>query len=248
VDADITTLADRPDRAALLDRLDGHWPPFMTEDPTADLYYGHHRRHYPEYILIAVDAAGRAVAKGYAVPISFTGDPAVALPEGGWDWAIRQATHDRLRGTAPTLVSALEILIHPEARGTGLSARMLAAMRANARRLGFTDLVAPVRPSAKHLTPDQPIDEYAAATRPDGLPVDPWLRVHVRAGATIVGVAHHSMTIAGRLADWRRWTGLPFDTAGPVTVPHALSPVHCDPAQDVAVYVEPNVWVHHRTG
>ena len=49
-----------------------------------------------------------------------------------------------------------------------------------------------------------------------------------------------------RWTDWRGWTGLPFDTTGPVEVPQALAPVHCDVAQDQAVYVEPNVWVHHR--
>jgi hypothetical protein len=58
-------------------------------------------------------------------------------------------------------------------------------------------------------------------------------------------VVPNSTTIAGSLADWRTWTGLPFDASGPVRVPGALVPVHCDVDQDVAVYVEPNVWVHH---
>jgi hypothetical protein len=70
--------------------------------------------------------------------------------------------------------------------------------------------------------------------------------VHVRAGARIVNVAHLSMVIAGTLAQWREWTGLPFDASGPVHVPQALVPVLCDVTQDYAVYVEPNVWVHHR--
>jgi len=54
------------------------------------------------------------------------------------------------------------------------------------------------------------------------------------------------MTIAGSTADWREWTGLPFDTTGLVTVPEALIPVYCDVEQDYAVYCEPAVWVHHR--
>jgi hypothetical protein len=82
--------------------------------------------------------------------------------------------------------------------------------------------------------------------RPDGLPDDPWLRVHVRAGGTIEQVAPASMVIAGSLAEWRARTGLPFDEAGPVLVPQALVPVVCDPIHDYAVYVEPNVWVRHR--
>lgn len=60
-------------------------------------------------------------------------------------------------------------------------------------------------------------------------------------------VAPASMTVSGTLAQWRRWTGLPFDRDGAVEVPGALVPVHCDTAHDHAVYVEPNVWVRHGT-
>jgi hypothetical protein len=59
-------------------------------------------------------------------------------------------------------------------------------------------------------------------------------------------MAPYSMVITAGLPDWRDWTGLPFDTDGPVRVPGALAPVRCDVAVDVGVYVEPNVWVHHQ--
>jgi GNAT superfamily N-acetyltransferase len=247
MDLDITTMAERPDRRQLYDQLDGLWPTFMSQDPTSGFYWGYHFETFPEHVLLAVDrATGEPVAKALTVPLSWDGDISDGLPEGGWDWAIRQCAHDRLRGAKPVIASALEIMIRPDVRGGGLSARMLAAMRDNVEKLGFTDLVAPVRPSGKHADPDAPIDEYAFAVRDDGLPVDPWIRVHVRAGARILNVAHLSMVIPGTLADWRRWTGLPFDATGPVHVPQALAPVHCNVAADHAVYVEPNVWVHHR--
>lgn len=241
---DIATAAERPDRRPLWAALTGLWPRFMTQDETGDLFYGYEFDRYPEYQLLAVDTdTGEAVAKAHSVPLSLTGEIADGLPEHGWDWAIRQSTHDRLRGTEPTIVSALEIMVRPDLRGRGLSARMLAALRANTAARGFTDLIAPVRPTGAH---GQPIDRYAHEQREDGLPVDPWLRVHVRAGGHIVNVAHLSMVMTGTLADWREWTGLPFDTSGVVTVPQALAPVHCDVAANRAVYVEPNVWVHHR--
>jgi hypothetical protein len=90
--------------------------------------------------------------------------------------------------------------------------------------------------------------EYVAERRPDGLPVDAWLRVHERAGGTVERIAPVSMTVSGSLAEWRAWTGLPFDRDGDVEVPGALSPVRCDTAHGHAVYVEPNVWVRHRVG
>jgi hypothetical protein len=54
------------------------------------------------------------------------------------------------------------------------------------------------------------------------------------------------MVIPGTPANWREWTGQPFDATGPVRVPQALTPVHCDVEAGHVVYVEPNVWVHHR--
>ncbi|BCB82360.1 hypothetical protein GCM10022251_47820 [Phytohabitans flavus] len=245
----IATVAERPEWGQMLGQLDGLWPEFMSHDPTGGLYFGYHLTAYPEYVLIAVDpATGQPAAKAHSVPITWEDDPADGMPDGGWDWVIRTSAYDRLSGNTPTIVSAIEIFIRPDLRGGGLSGRMLEAMRANAARLGFSDLVAPVRPSGKHRHPDVPIEEYVTWIRDDGLPYDPWLRVHVRAGGQIINVAHSSMVIPGQLARWRQWTGLPFDKTGPVRVPEALNPVHCDVDQDIAVYVEPNVWVHHRIG
>lgn len=53
------------------------------------------------------------------------------------------------------------------------------------------------------------------------------------------------MTIPGTLAQWRGWTGMAFDADGLIDVEGGLVPVLVDTAQDHAVYIEPNVWVHH---
>lgn len=243
---DIVSLAERPAVAPLLSAdFEGAWPEFMRWDPMGPVYYGVSHTLYPEFVFAAVDPAepGRLVARAYAVPVHWT-EP--ELPDGGWDRMIQRAAIDRVTGAVPTMVSALEICVRPDRRGDGVSALMLAAMRRAVARLGYDTLVAPVRPSGKHLHPDLPMTEYAARIRPDGLPVDPWLRVHVRAGGRVERVAPRSMAVTGTLADWRGWTGLPFDTGGPVHVPGALVPVRCDVAHDYAVYVEPNVWVRHR--
>jgi hypothetical protein len=247
VDLVIATVADRPDLAARLDDVNP-WPQFMRQDPVSSLYYVDARTTYADFVLVALDRADpdRLVAKGYSVPFTWDADPARSLPDNGWDGVILAAALDRFAGRRGNLVSALEISIRPDRRGQGLSDVMLHAMRRNAARLGFPSLVAPVRPNAKHLHPDVPIAEYAARRRADGLPEDPWLRVHVRAGGQVVGVCPQAMTIMGSVADWREWTGLPFDTTGPVHVPEALVPVHCDLVHDHAVYCEPCVWVHHR--
>jgi hypothetical protein len=249
VDLLVASLVERPDLAPLLDGFPNGWPEFMYQDPVAPLYYDVAVEAYPAFCLVAVDrqAPERAVAKAHSVPLAWPHDPAERLPA-GWDDVVLLATADRVAGRQTNLVSALEICVQPDLRGTGLSAVMVDAMRRNVARLGYRSLVAPVRPSGKHAYPDVPMAEYAARRREDGLPVDPWLRVHERAGGRILRVAPRSMAIPGTLAEWRQWTGLPFDASGPVHVPLALTPAHCDVTHDHAVYIEPNVWVHHQLG
>lgn len=242
MDLEISVLADRPDLHDAIDEMPSPWPEFMRHDPIGNMYYAHVSGQYAEYCLVAQDDTKRVVAQAFSVPFRLEGDE---LPVDGWDGAIRRGLRTKLAGDTPNIVSAIEISIRPDAQGMGLSSQMLAAMRANAARLGFTELVAPVRPNGKQDL-DLPMHEYAFQTREDGLPVDPWLRVHVRAGGRIDKVATRSMVIPGTLEEWRSWTGLPFDKSGPVHVPFGLAPVMCDVGHDHAVYVEPNVWVRHK--
>jgi GNAT superfamily N-acetyltransferase len=244
MDPMIISLADRPDILSRPDYFADAWPEFMYHDAVSSLFYDYVVTAHPEHCLVAVEPDG-PVARAFSFPFHWPADPATALPA-GHDAVIVQAVADRLAGRSGTLVAAVEVTVRADRRGTGLSARMLDALRQRTARLGYRDLVVPVRPSGKPEHPDVPLARYVGWTRPDGLPVDPWLRVHLRAGGRVVGLAPRSTTITGTLAEWRSWTGLPFDTAGPVRVPGALVPVHCDLRHGFGVYVEPNVWVHHR--
>jgi hypothetical protein len=241
----VYALDERPD---LLQRLDddpfeGSWPRFMQQSPFGFLFYGELEHHLP-YVLVALDGDD-VVGAGYAVRFAFPTDERRELPDRGWDTLLRWGHADRLRGIDRNAVSACEIVLRSDRKGQGLSGQMVDAMRANVRRLGHRELFAPVRPSSKHLEPHTPMQEYAWRTRADGLPFDPWLRVHVRAGAQIVKVAPLSMVIHGTLEEWRSWTGLPFDRSGSTVVPGALTPVLADVEHGVAAYLEPNVWVRH---
>jgi hypothetical protein len=119
-------------------------------------------------------------------------------------------------------------------------------MKLLARAAGLASLIAPVRPSLKAKYPLIPIDDYAMWRRDDGLFFDPWLRVHERIGASVLGVAHDSMRIPGSREDWETWTGLTFSTSGEYIVDDALAPIVFDEEADQGVYIEPNVWMLHR--
>lgn len=245
MDVTVSTLAERPQLIGAMWEMPDAWPEFMLHDPVARVVYSRVPEEFPDYVHVATDEAGAVVARAFSVPVAL-GDG--ELPGRGWDHVLEAAFRGRRRGVAPDVVSALEIAIDPDRRGLGLSAVMVSALRAGTAAHGFAELVAPVRPNAKHREPDASMAEYAFRTREDGLPHDPWLRVHARAGAVIDRVAPVSMTIPGTLDEWREWTGLPFDAPGWVAVPGALAPVRCEPEHGYAVYVEPNVWVRHPVG
>ncbi|MDH6144898.1 GNAT superfamily N-acetyltransferase [Kitasatospora sp. GP30] len=239
----ITTLAERPELAHA--DFPDIWPAFSLADPVGRAFFAELDSAFPEFTVVATEADGSVVARGHSVPFALRVEGRGELPPGGWDEVLLWAFKDRRTGAVPDTVSAIDITVREDRLGHGLSALMLDAMRHNARDRGFAELVAPVRPTGKHLEPETPMAEYMRRTREDGLPVDAWLRTHVRAGGVIEAVAPCSMTVSGTLAQWRDWTGLPFDTAGPVLVPKALVPVECLPERDCASYVEPNVWVRH---
>lgn len=238
----VVSLADRPDLESAMLTMESSWPAYVSPDPLlVDWAFD----RYAEHQLVVLGEDEACVARAAAVPLAWDGDPET-LPDTGWDEALRLCLSGTRAGRRLDTMCALEIAVAPGSLGRNMSGRVLQALLDHSRTAGFHDLVAPVRPSHKHLEPHVPMREYAARTRPDGLPADPWLRVHVRAGAEVLKVCPVSMTISGSLAQWRRWTGLPFDTSGPVEVPGAVSPVAVDVEHDHAVYVEPNVWVRHR--
>jgi GNAT superfamily N-acetyltransferase len=126
----------------------------MRHDPVAALYYGTGRLdRYREFGLTAIDQAepDRPIARAFSVPFAFRDriSGREELPDGGWDAVIRWADEDRRGARSATAISALEIMVAPRLQQRGISRLMLTALRDNARRLGFADLYAPLRPTDK---------------------------------------------------------------------------------------------------
>jgi hypothetical protein len=240
-----TTAVERPDLVEAMWAMPSTWPEFMFHDPVANLFFPRLVDTFGEFQLMALDGSGTIVGRVNSVPFAWSGSDD-DLPVRGWDGILERAFAEHARGATPTAVSLLEARLSPGQQGVGLSSALLAGARENAQHRGIADLFGPVRPTGKGAEPRTPMGDYLARTREDGLPADPWLRVHVRTGGRVVGICPTSMTIAGTLTQWREWTGLPLDRSGLVDVAGALTPLHVSVEHDHAVYVEPNVWVHHR--
>ncbi|MCZ0982829.1 N-acetyltransferase [Streptomyces diastatochromogenes] len=180
---------------------------------------------------------------GRSLPAAGTAPPGTWVGPGRLD-------RPRLRGPRrrplPGALCALGIEVAEDHQGRGLSKVLLDAMADTARRAGLGTVLVPVRPTWKERYPLVPIERYAAWTRDDGTPFDPWIRTQVGAGGTIAAASAHSSRITGTVAEWEHWTGLALPEDGEYVFPGGLAPLQVDRARDRGAYWEPGVWITHE--
>lgn len=239
----ITTLALRPELAADVDRLhDDAWDPFLQGAP-----WNHWDRlfnDFDEWQVLLVDSQKGVIGFGHTVPFVWDGtteDLPLLL-----DDIIERAVKDRREGRPPTTLAALAAVVPSTQQNRGLSSVILRAMRSLAENAGLESVIVPVGPTLKHLYPLTPMERYMRWTREDGAPFDPWVRVHWRLGAEMLGVAPITAICSGTVARWEKWTGMKFPESGRYIVPGALQPVEIDRERDFGRYEDPGIWMRHR--
>jgi len=235
---------ERPDLdPAIRELMAATWPPFMNEDDVANAHFGRAYDDWPAYQTMLLDADGKLVALANAMPLPWDGSDD-DLPE-GWREQILRSVAALDDGRAVDTLGAMQIAMRGDARGAGLSGTMVGTMRAGAKAAGYRAVIANVRPTWKARYPLVPIERYALWTRDDGLPFDPWMRLHARLGARIVRSSPRALIVKGSVADWESWTGMAFPESGPYVVPQATQPVVIDRERDEGIYYDENVWMVH---
>jgi hypothetical protein len=236
---------ERPDLHHQVEEVFGaDWPEFVFHDPVADGQMDRVRQWFGELNLLLVDDEDRIAAGGWGVPLRWDGS-ADDLP-GGYDDSLVRAVALREAGGNPDTLVIAAAQVRGDLQGRGLAAETLRRLVSAGERAGPARVIAPVRPTLKARYPLTPMARFMAWTRPDGAPLDPWLRTHHRMGARMLCAAERSMTMTGSVADWERWSGLALPASGQYVVPGALAPLVVDRAADRGELVEPNVWVRHR--
>jgi hypothetical protein len=247
MDYQAVSLADRPD--LLEPMLELHavgWPEFLQHDPAADRYEPRLAGELAGFQMLLLDEKDELAGAGIAIP--FAWDGTVERLPAGWDAVVARGLADRDQGRRPTTLSALAAPGAPARRGQGLSPLVIQALKGAAARSGLSRFVAPVRPTGKCRYPLAPMERYVAWSRPDGAPLDAWLRTHWRLGARMLRVCPASTVVEADVGTWETWTGMRFPDSGPYVVPDALVPVEIDRERDLGRYVEPNVWMEHPLG
>lgn len=222
------------------------WPEFMLNDPVMNEHWHHTSVDWAASQLLLLDASDAIAATGNTSPLAWDGTDD-GLPA-GIDGQLLAAVDGLRTGVPPNTTGALQIIVDPARRGTGLADAMLGAMCGVARAQGHRAVIACVRPTWKDRYPLAPIERYARWTRADGQPFDPWIRLHVRAGGRIVRPEPASMRITGTVAEWEAWAGMPFPEGGDHIVPRAAAVVRIDREADLGTYLDPNLWIVHDLG
>ena len=216
------------------------WPEYNGHGDVSGRYFGALIPRFAHLQVLVWDAdAERTIARGRTIP--FTWDGTLADLPAGIDALGLRALEEP---GPPTALSALAAEVATDQQGRGVSSLVIGAMADVARNAGLESLVAPVRPSRKDRYPLIPIEEYATWVREDGLPFDPWMRVHVRQGAATLRPEPRSLQITASVAEWQRWTGMEFPADGQYVFPAGLAPLEV--RDSVGYYWEPNVWMLHR--
>ena len=239
------TVADEPNVREAIDQADrSAFPEFMAHTDMRPFWEAVYRE-FPEYQVVLCDGdTGRRVAHGNLVPFNWNG-ALDSLPASAAE-LVALALGQKQVGVRPTALSALQVVIDPGRQGQGLSKRMLLEMAGLASDRGYEHLFAPIRPNWKERYPLISLADYVTWNRDDGLPRDPWQRVHTRLGAVPAGIAPRWLTTTASVDEWARWTGLSFPGSGPYSVPGALTPVDIDVEQGIGTYVEPHLWMHYH--
>ena len=242
------SLRERPEREDEFERLsDVSWPRFLRQRDVLGHgpYWPQLFTTWADWQLLLIDGMGPTIAVTHAVPLVWAGteeDLPSSIAE-----ILSRAAADRAAGRAPTALCALAAMVDPRYRGQGMSPAAVRAMVDLARARGLPSLLAPVRPATKTAYPLAPMERYVRWQNEDGLPLDPWIRVHARMGAQLLKVAPRTIVIEGAVADWERWTDMRFPDSGSYVVPGALQPVVIDRERDLGRYEDPNVWMRHST-
>jgi len=219
------------------------FPKFITADLAVKEYIARVREYFPHLDVMLVDESDTPVATGWGVPISWLGDVA-DLPSSFAD-VLRRAIEVHDSGVEANTFVICGAVVDPGRKGTGTAGELIGALIRLGQAQGMTHVLAPVRPTRKHLYPLFTIEDYASWVRDDGLPFDPWLRLHARMGARVISLAREAQTMTGAVQEWEEWTGISLPVSGSYVIPQGMNVLSIDRDTNLGTYVEDNIWVQH---
>ena len=236
---------DRPEFSDRLSELEGEsFPEFLLHDGF-DECRPHLLGEFARYQFYFVDkATGNLLGAANALPYFRQADK----PLPGFQQLLVTSPDQFRRGITPNVLCPVQAMVVDDARGSGVSERIISAYKDLASADGLKAICVPVRPTLKPLYPLAPIQRYITWTRENGEKFDPWLRMQERTGAEFTEITHDSTVITAPVSDWETWTGMKFPETGEYVIQGGHVPLVIDCENDTGRYSEPHVWYTYQVG
>lgn len=240
----VVTFKERPDLYDLQEHICGKaFPEFLYYSEIAAKTWEKMIAYFKEYQLLLLHEE-QIVAVINCMPMNLD-IPDNELPEEAFNWGMEKGIKDFEAGKKMNAALGIQIIIPAEFQGKGLSSIATQELKNMCIKMGIKRLIIPIRPTLKSKYPINDIDKYIKWKNKDGLPFDPWLRVHVRKNAKIINACKKAVEIKGTVNQWETWTNMKFPESGKYVVEGALCPVVINRKKNLGTYIEPNVWVSY---
>jgi hypothetical protein len=225
------------------ERFAEEWPEFIFHDEGVAPFRERRVEYFRDWEFYLVGEDRRLIGGCWGVPLAW--DATVADLPGGFTDSLARSVTSYEEGVVPNTFVLMAAAVRSDEQGRGHAGRVITTVRDRAVAGGLSRVIAPVRPTLKSRYPLTPIETFMTWTREDGLPLDPWLRTHVRLGATLLAPAPASQTMTGSVADWEKWTDMKFPSTGTYVIPQGLTTLDINRDSDTGTYTEPNIWLRH---
>lgn len=238
------TLSQMPQLQDGINRLHRQaWPEYFIGDNIMLENWPKLFHRFPDYQFALTQENGDIVAVGNTIPIQWDG--ALEHLTDGWDDGLVRGMEQVDKNITPDTLLVLAGVVNENYQGQGLASLLVEAFKNIAAGHKLKRMIVPVRPTGKSLYPKLSFSEYCNLTREDGLPADPWLRTHIKAGGKILGKSEQSQRIEGSVKDWEKWANTTFTQTGHYDLKDTLQPVWIDIEKGSGIYHDPSVWLQH---
>lgn len=164
-----------------------------------------------------------------------------SLPDEGWSFAANSYADKN----TPNCICLLAANVNRDFRKNGFSEALIEKAKYESKKMGFSQIIAPVRPTLKHKFSELTMNDYLLKKTETGDFFDPWIQSHVSQGAKVLNVCNKSVVVKASISKWQKWSGLQFEKSGDYIIPNALAKLKINLVNNVGIYNEPNVWVRY---
>lgn len=219
------------------------FPAIINESAIIKKYWDRIESYFPDHQIYAFDPEGNLIGFTNTIPCRWN-EPIENLPQDGWDWLVKKGITDYEQGIKANLIGGLQIIITKDNLGKGYSKLLIAEAKKLRDNFNYDHLAIPIRPTFKHKHPEMKMEDYIKLKKDDQV-YDPWIRTHLKCGATFISVCENSMNFTGDIPFWESMLQQKIKSSGNYVLQGALNLIDINLEENTGEYREENIWIYY---